>query len=171
MESIALGMGLPSRYFDRFCNAKENNLRLLHYPEVEAKILDHPEQTRAGVHTDYGTITLLFQDSVGGLQVKNAEGDFVQASPIEGTIVVNAGDLLMRWANDIIKSTLHRVVSPPYDPIQGKYPTRYSIAYFCNPNFDAVIECIDGTWSEENPKKYPPINSHDYLTQRLSATY
>lgn len=82
---------------------------------------------RAGEHTDYGSITLLFQDSRGGLQVKSPSGQFVDATPIEGTVVVNAGDLLARWSNDTIKSTLHRVVEPPTgagDP----YPARYSIA-------------------------------------------
>ena len=87
----------------------------------------NPDQVRAGEHTDYGSITLLFQDSRGGLQVKSPSGEFVDATPIEGTVVVNAGDLLARWSNDTIRSTLHRVVEPPTgagDP----YPARYSIA-------------------------------------------
>ena len=76
---------------------------------------------------DYGSITLLFQDSRGGLQVKSPQGTFVNATPVEGTIVVNAGDLLARWSNDAIKSTLHRVVEPPID--EESHPARYSIAY------------------------------------------
>ena len=68
---------------------------------------------RAGAHTDYGSITLLFQDMAGGLQVLSPKGTFVNATPIEDTIVVNAADLLTRWSNDTIKSTKHRVVEPP----------------------------------------------------------
>lgn len=87
----------------------------------------NPGQVRAGEHSDYGSITLLFQDQRGGLQVKSPNGQFVDATPIEDTCVVNAGDLLARWSNDTIKSTIHRVVEPP----QGEgdtHPPRYSIA-------------------------------------------
>jgi isopenicillin N synthase-like dioxygenase len=171
MNAIGIGLGLKSGFFDKFIDAKENNLRLLHYPKVESKVLENPNQSRIGAHTDYGTVTLLFQDSVGGLQVKNTNGVFVPAPPIPGTIVVNAGDLLARWSNDKIKSTEHRVVSPPYSPVEGFYPARYSIAYFCNPNFDATIECLQGTFDESVPCKYDPINSHEYLTMRLKETY
>ena len=166
-----MGLGLESNFFTPYCDAKDNTLRLLYYPPVQKQLLDQPSQRRIGEHTDYGTITLLFQDSVGGLQVKNHEGNYVQATPIEGTIVVNAADLLARWSNDLIKSTEHRVVSPPYDPLSDSYPARYSIAYFCHPNFAATIACLDGTWDDQKPKKYPPINSLEYLVQRLSATY
>jgi isopenicillin N synthase-like dioxygenase len=171
MDSIGLGLGLSQGFFTKFCDSKEHNLRLLHYPEVEKNVLDRPNQTRAGAHSDYGTITLLFQDQIGGLQVKNPIGEFVNAPPIENAIVINAGDLLARWSNDMIASTEHRVVSPPYCPKNQKYPERYSVAYFCNPNFNATIECLDGTWDKDHPKKYPAINSYEYLVQRLSATY
>jgi isopenicillin N synthase-like dioxygenase len=129
-------------------------------------------QVRAGEHTDYGSITLLFQDDRGGLQVKSPNGTFVDATPIPGTVVVNAGDLLARWSNDTIKSTLHRVVEPPAPEEGDVHPARYSIAYFCNPNFSSYIKAIDGTFgAEKGEKKYPGINSGDYLVQRLAATY
>jgi isopenicillin N synthase-like dioxygenase len=81
--------------------------------------------------TNAGSITLLFQDMAGGLQVLSPNGNFVDATPIEDTIVVNAADLLARWSNDTIKSTKHRVVEPPTKA--EVHPARYSIAYFCNP--------------------------------------
>jgi len=166
-------MGLPSSYFDEYTDGGDNTLRLLHYPEVEKEIfLRNKLQVRAGEHTDYGSITLLFQDMRGGLQVKSPDGKFVDATPIEGTVVVNAGDLLARWSNDTIKSTLHRVVEPPAPPEGNVYPARYSLAYFCNPNFECQIEAIEGTYGgEKGEKKYPGINSGDYLVQRLAATY
>lgn len=120
-----------------------------------------------------GSLTLLFQDDRGGLQVLSPKGTFVDATPIPDTIVVNAGDLLERWANDTIKSTKHRVVEPPPKPGQeglDKYPARYSVAYFCNPDFDKVIEAIPGTY-EERKQKYPSVLSGDYLAKRLSETY
>lgn len=119
-------------------------------------------------------MTLLFQDDRGGLQVLSPNDTFVDATPIPGTIVVNAGDLLARWSNDLIKSTKHRVVEPP--PKQGQdggptHPARYSIAYFCNPNFDKWIDAIPGTVKEGEEKKYSGVNSGEYLIQRLTATY
>jgi isopenicillin N synthase-like dioxygenase len=87
---------------------------------------------------------------------------------------VNAADLLQRWSNDVIRSTEHRVVSPPTPPADDNYPARYSIAYFCNPNWGATIECLEGCYGNAAggmEKKYPPINTHEYLVSRLKATY
>jgi isopenicillin N synthase-like dioxygenase len=173
MRAIAVGMGLPESYFDSFTDVGDNTLRLLHYPPAAKEVFKRNKmQVRAGEHTDYGSITLLFQDDRGGLQVKSPNGTFVDATPIPGTVVVNAGDLLARWSNDTIKSTLHRVVEPPAPEEGDVHPARYSIAYFCNPNFSSYIKAIDGTFgAEKGEKKYPGINSGDYLVQRLAATY
>lgn len=158
MRAIAVGLGIDETWFDGFCDKGDNTLRLLHYPEVSAEVFRrNAMQVRAGAHTDYGSITLLFQDQAGGLQVRSPKGTFVDATPIEGTIVVNAGDLLARWSNDSIKSTKHRVVEPPKPAESDVHPARYSIAYFCNPNFDRWIEGIPGT-GEAGGKKYEGIN-------------
>ncbi|KAI9709494.1 MAG: hypothetical protein M1820_003254 [Bogoriella megaspora] len=173
MRALALGLGLEEHYFDEYCDGGDNTLRLLHYPEVRKDVFKaNANQVRAGVHSDYGSITLLFQDNRGGLQVQSPEGTFVDATPIPGTIVVNAADLLMRWSNDLIKSTKHRVVEPPA-PQEGEvHPARYSVAYFCNPNFEKVIDVIPGTWGNgKGQKKYEGIESGKYLEQRLEATY
>jgi len=116
---------------------------------------------------------LLFQDERGGLQVRSPKGTFVNATPIADTIVVNAGDLLARWSNDTIKSTLHRVVEPPAQPEDAHtdaYPPRYSIAYFCNPNYDRLIQTLPGTYGVEGGK-YKDVMSGEYITRRLTATY
>ncbi|KAI1826224.1 thymine dioxygenase [Xylaria intraflava] len=171
MRAIAVGLGIDENWFDGYTDVGDNTLRLLHYPEVKKGVFTiNPGQVRAGAHSDYGSITLLFQDSRGGLQVKSPTGAFVDATPIENTCVVNAGDLLARWSNDSIKSTIHRVVEPPSGD-GDVYPARYSIAYFCNPNHKSHIEAIPGTYESEKDRKYPGINSGDYLVQRLAATY
>ncbi|KAH8781329.1 hypothetical protein F5883DRAFT_539927 [Diaporthe sp. PMI_573] len=170
MRAIAVGMGLSEDHFDDFVDVGDNTLRLLHYPAVKSEVFKvNPGQVRAGAHSDYGSITLLFQDGAGGLQVQSPNGQFVDATPIEETCVVNAGDLLARWSNDTIKSTIHRVVEPPRKT--DEHPARYSIAYFCNPNFKSHIEAIPGTFAAETDKKYAGINSGQYLVQRLTATY
>ncbi|KAK3332497.1 hypothetical protein B0T19DRAFT_439331 [Cercophora scortea] len=171
MRAIAVGMKLEPGHFDSYVDVGDNTLRLLHYPSVKKEVFKiNPGQVRAGEHTDYGSITLLFQDSRGGLQVKSPSGEFVDATPIEGTCVVNAGDLLARWSNDTIKSTIHRVVEPPQ--AEGDvHPPRYSIAYFCNPNSKSYIEVLPGTYASEAEKKYEGVNSGQYLVQRLAVTY
>ena len=114
--------------------------------------------------------------------MKGPGGGWEEVTPIEGACVVNAGDLLQRWSNDFVKSTVHRVVEPPLkettkiaDTDKGEdaeYPARYSIAYFCNPDYDKWIEALPGTWGgEKGEKRYEGINSGEYLVQRLSATY
>ncbi|KAK4123640.1 oxygenase [Parathielavia appendiculata] len=172
MRAIAAGMGLPDEmYFDQFVCDEDNTLRLLHYPAVRKELFKvNPGQVRAGEHSDYGSITFLFQDGAGGLQVQSPEGTFVDATPIEGTCVVNAGDLLARWSNDTIRSTVHRVVEPPRregDDGKEEYPARYSIAYFCNPNFKDFIEVIPGTYATEADKNY---TEHSVTHPRARST-
>ena len=89
-------------------------------------------------------------------------GHFAHAPPVRGAVAVNAGDMLARWSNDVIRSTEHRVVSPPATSAvggggEGTYPARYSVAFFCNPNWDAVIGCLDGCHSPERPPLYAPV--------------
>ncbi|KAF8076621.1 hypothetical protein FPV67DRAFT_1405984 [Lyophyllum atratum] len=177
MRSIALGLDLEESFFDSKVNEQCHNLRLLSYPPVKTSLLQGDGQARAGAHSDrkpadYGTLTLLFQDSVGGLEVKNPHtGDFVPATPIPGTIVVNVGDLLARWSNDVLRSTLHRVVAPPAKQISGTEamtPARQSIAFFCNPNFSAEVACLPNCGKDA---KYPPVNTGDYIVGRLAVTY
>jgi isopenicillin N synthase-like dioxygenase len=181
MRAIGMGMGLDESFFDEYTDKGDNNLRLLHYPPVPKKIFkNNPGQVRAGEHSDYGSITLLMQDGVGGLEVQSPKGTWVRATPIQDTIVVNAGDLLSRWSNDLIRSTRHRVIQPPPRPEEMEdkddedavFPERYSIAYFCNPNFDRWIEVLPGTWeNDERGKRYEGIYSGEYLVRRLAATY
>nr|OQO27050.1 hypothetical protein B0A51_07391 [Rachicladosporium sp. CCFEE 5018] len=172
MRAIAVGLGLEERWFDGYCDQGDNTLRLLHYPEVSTEVFrKNGLQVRAGAHTDYGksrSITLLFQDMAGGLQVESPNGTFVDATPIEDTVVVNAGDLLARWSNDNVKSTKHRVVEPRKAALSEKHPPRYSIAFFCNPNFDRFIEAIPGTYDEVNVRKYEGVNRN--LLPRSATT-
>ncbi|KAF5393152.1 hypothetical protein D9757_001328 [Collybiopsis confluens] len=168
MRSIALGLDLSEEFFDRKVDQQCHNLRLLSYPSIRRSILDGEGQARA----DYGTLTLLFQDSVGGLEVMNPHtGDFVPATPIPGTIVINVGDLLARWSNDLLRSTLHRVVAPPAKMIssaESMTPARQSIAFFSNPNFDTEIACLPNCGDKP---KHSPINTEEYIVGRLAATY
>ncbi|KAL3477004.1 hypothetical protein BJX99DRAFT_133991 [Aspergillus californicus] len=172
VRAIAIGIGIDEDYFNSHMSFGDHKLRLLHYPEVRPEVFQsNAGQVRAGPHTDYGAITLLFQDNRGGLQVKTPQGKFVDAPAIENTVIVNAGDLLARWSNDKIKSTVHRVVEPSIRGEGNIHPARYSIAFFANPRKESFIEAIPGTFATEADKKYQGISSGDYYVERLNATY
>lgn len=173
LRAIALGMGLEEEYFISFHNEANNQLRLLHYPPAKEDELKTGDRDRIAAHSDFGTMTLLMQDEVGGLEVEdpNHPGVFHPAPYIPGTIVINIGDFLMRWSNDILRSTLHRVRAPPVSTGTGYTKERYSIPYFVTANRNTVIDCLPGCWSENNPKKYTPICAREYIEMRLNATY
>jgi isopenicillin N synthase-like dioxygenase len=157
--ALALDLGLPASFFADKFDRPMATLRLLHYPPRNSRPSDLPG---AGEHTDYGSLTILLTDDVGGLEVRHRDGTWIEAPPIPGAFICNIGDCLMRWSNDTYVSTPHRVTNPP-----GR--DRYSIAYFLDPNPDALIACLPGC--EGEAAKYAPVLASDYLTQRLVATY
>jgi len=163
LRALALGLKLPEDYFMAYHKAPDNQLRLLHYPSVPIDALEKDEIVRIGAHSDFGSITLLLQDDAGGLEIEdpNQPGEFNAAPPVEGALIINAGDFLMRWSNDTIRSTIHRVRAPPKHTIKGGMtPERYSIPYFCSADMSTVVDCLPGTWSEERPKQYEPISGN-----------
>ena len=111
------------------------------------------------------------------------DGEWLFVPPVEGAIVVNVGDLLMRWSNDVLRSTPHCVMDDPRTPMAPEeggasghdaeasvqLPPRYSMAYFCNPSRDTIVECLPTCASAERPPAYPPIRAADYLDQRVAA--
>ncbi len=161
-SAIAVDLGLPPSYFEDKLDQPMATLRLLHYPPQPQTAA--AGQIGAGEHTDYGDITLLLTDEVGGLEVKRRNGGWIAAPHIPGAFVCNIGDCLMRWTNDVYVSTPHRVVNRG-----GK--ERYSVAFFLDPNPDAEIACLPTCVSADRPARYPPVSGADYLRQRLDSTY
>jgi isopenicillin N synthase-like dioxygenase len=165
LQAFALALQLPEDFFANNHNEQNHTLRLLHYPPIQQP--PQAGQVRAGEHSDYGSITLLFQDEVGGLEVQTASGDWIAAPAIPGTVVVNTGDLIQRWTNHVFCSTKHRVMIPNDDRVKQ---SRYSIAFFCHPNDDTEIACLESC-CREYPPLYLPILAGEYLLSRLQATY
>ncbi|MBH55230.1 MAG: 2OG-Fe(II) oxygenase [Opitutaceae bacterium] len=163
MGAFEIALDLEPGYFDTRHTGLTQTLRLLHYPPVENV---SEGQLGAGAHTDYGTLTVLFQDERGGLQVQNLKDEWIDAPPIPGTVVINTGDLIARWSNDFFKSTPHRVVPRPAAMIHG----RQSIAFFSDPDPDVIIETFPSCVTEENPAKYGPITAGEHIQQRILAT-
>ncbi|MEO0540865.1 MAG: 2-oxoglutarate and iron-dependent oxygenase domain-containing protein [Cyanobacteria bacterium P01_A01_bin.105] len=162
LQAFAIALSLPPHYFDDK-HGDNYFLRLLHYPPIDQPLA--VGQLRAGAHTDYGTMTLLWQDAVGGLEVQTRSGLWVAAPPIPDTVVVNVGDALQRWTNDRLRSTLHRVT-----PGQGAQQHRYAVALFCDPNPEVVLSCLPGC-AADYPPRYAPIRTQDHLNNKLNATY
>ena len=136
-----------------------NTTRIIHYPPYEGELEER--QMRIGEHSDYGTITLLWQiNDVPGLQVQDLKGEWHPVPYAEDGVVVNIGDLLQRWTNDYFKSTKHRVVNSHI------HLPRYSMPHFVDPTPGTIIENLMNT-----PSKYEPIESLEYLNWRLSQSY
>lgn len=166
LQAFALALNLPPSFLvDRHHN-QEHTLRLLHYPPLQQP--PKPGQIRAGEHSDYGSITLLFQDQMGGLEVQTTQGDWIAAPAIPDTVLVNTGNIMQRWSNDVFRSTRHRVAVPSCD---RAHLSRYAIAFFCQPDHNAEISCIPECQGPEHSAKYPPILAGDYLVSLLQATY
>jgi isopenicillin N synthase-like dioxygenase len=159
-RAIALDLGLHAGFFEDKLDRSMATLRLLHYPAAKP---DAPDQIGAGEHTDYGNITLLATDNIGGLEVKTRGGDWIAAPVMPGAFVVNIGDCLMRWTNDIYVSTPHRVINR-----SGR--ERYSIAFFLDANPDARVAAIPSCVPAGESPHYPPISAADYLKMRLDAS-
>lgn len=164
-RAFAIALQMPENFIADKHQAHNYTLRLLHYPPLAES--PKPGQIRAGAHSDYGTLTLLFQDEVGGLEVQTATGEWISAPSIPDAILINTGDLTQRWSNDVFRSTKHRVALPQGDVGRD----RYSIAFFCQPDAEAEIVCLPSCQSPDNPPRYPPVTSGEYLLSRLQATY
>ena len=164
LEAMALALKEPKDFFTTCFEGQTSVLRLLHYPPRTSESSAAPDQA-AGAHTDYGCITLLAQDDVGGLEVQANDGQWISAPPVENTFVVNIGDLMQRWTNDQYKSTAHRVKSPP------PYVHRYAIPFFVEPRFDTQVDCIKSCVPEGQIKKYEAVESGAWIKSRFDATY
>ncbi|KAH7920282.1 flavonol synthase/flavanone 3-hydroxylase [Leucogyrophana mollusca] len=176
LPALALGIpGVPKGFFDQYHEQADNQVRLLHYPAAPAEVFLSGERCRINAHTDFDTCTVLFQDDCGGLEVESPDepGKFIPVPPIPGTVVFNIGDFLMRWSNDILKSTLHRVRAPPQKEgdTGGMTKERFSIPYFMGSDQDKVVDCLPGCFGPDRPKRYEPVNTGQYMNMRLNAAY
>jgi isopenicillin N synthase-like dioxygenase len=159
-RAFARDLGLKADFFEGKFDRPMATLRFLHYP---APPRGSDPETGAGEHTDYGNLTLLATDDVGGLEVRTRGGEWIAAPVVPNAFIVNIGDCLMRWTNDVYVSTPHRVVN-------RSAKERYSIAFFYDPNPDAIVETIPSCMREGELPRYQPILAADYLTMRLDAS-
>ena len=165
MRVFALALDMPETFFADKIDRHITAMRLNHYAEASRPPL--PGQLRAGAHTDYGSLTILLAtDAAGGLQVRGGDGTWCDVAPVPGTFIVNLGDLMAQWTNDRWVSTLHRVGNPPADRRAGS--RRASIAFFHQPNHDALIECLPTCRQPDDPPRYAPTTSGAHLLAKTA---
>ena len=161
LRGFALGAGLDPEHFIRLRDRPVSRGSLQYYPPQP----DGAEEDQFGVapHTDFGVLTVLCQDEVGGLQIRRHTGEWIAMPPIPGTLVVNIGDLLQRWSNRRYRSTVHRVINT-----SGRERLSLVLAY--DPNFETLVDprafCAAGeTPSDES------ITCGDYLLWRFEKAF
>ena len=159
---FATGLGLPGDYFRPMTDKPASIMNVNYYPDTEP---GNPEQASGvGAHCDYEAFAMLWQDSVGGLQIESPLGGWEDVEPVECALVINIGDLMQHWTNDRFRATRHRVVNK-----SGR--ERVSFACFGNTSYHAIIECIAACCDAENPAKYAPVTAGDYLMDAVKRTY
>ena len=162
-QGLALSLGLERDFFMAFTDKSQSAMRILHYPPQALKP-DEDFGDGIGAHIDYGFLTILAQDEVGGLEVKNKAGEWISAPYIPGTLIINIGHMMQRWTNDFYKATMHRVKS-------RKNKERFSFPFFYEPNFDTVVTPLEKFCSREYPSQYQPFHFGNYLIGKYSSSY
>lgn len=163
LPGFAAALGMPHNFFQELYQPRPIALmRLIRYPRRSSA--PAPGQLAAAAHTDYGMMTILAQDSTGGLELKPRGQDWFPAPCIPGSFIINLGDLLAQWTNDRFMSMPHRVV-------QNADKDRLSIALFYHPHFDAVADCLPTCRSPDNPAKYPSVTFGKYILGKYDKIF
>jgi polar amino acid transport system ATP-binding protein len=173
VEGLALSLGQPGSYFaDRGTAEPLVLLRIFNYPSRPAPA-EKDVRFGVGEHTDYGLLTILWQDDVGGLQIKTREG-WTSATPIPGTFVCNIGDMLDRMTGGLYRSTPHRVA------LNTSGRDRLSIPFFFDPGFESRVGPIAGLPppEEDQASRWDGQSVHafagtygDYLLAKVSKVF
>ena len=163
VRGLALSLAMPESFFDDYLQDAAATLRLLHYPPQPGNPL--PGEKGCGEHTDFGGITLLLQDAMGGLQVRDMQTQrWIDAPPVPSTYVVNIGDLFARWTNGRYVSTLHRVIN-----VSGR--ERYSVPFFFTGNPLHRVECISTCLADGAAPLYPTVTVEEHQIECYRRTY
>ncbi|PKU21528.1 isopenicillin N synthase family dioxygenase [Telmatospirillum siberiense] len=163
MAIFASVAGLPEDHFEPILVDPMATLRLIHYPPQPGAVVDN--QIGCGTHTDWGAVTLLLQDETGGLEVRDKNGEWLYANPLPGAYVVNIGDMMPVWTNGAYHSNAHRVRNA--DP--GRH--RYSVPLFIDPDYDALVSCLDAFLPAGETPKIPARTVGEHIDLMYAISY
>ena len=161
LRALALYLEIDENYFDNYIKNGNSILRPIHYPPITE---DPKDAVRAAAHGDINLITLLMGAHGKGLQVQNADGDWIDAIANEDELMINIGDMLSRLTNNVFKSTVHRVINPDKSLLKK---SRYSIPFFMHPVSEMKLNVLDSCICDEFPKSYEDITAGEFLEERL----
>ena len=161
LRALALYLNIEEDYFDKYIKNGNSILRPIHYPPI---LEDPKEAVRASAHGDINLITLLMGAHGKGLQVQHSNGEWVDAVASEDELMINIGDMLSRHTNNLLKSTVHRVVNPDRELLKK---SRYSIPFFMHPISEMKLNVLESCISDESPKSFDDITAGDFLNERL----
>ena len=160
LRALAEYFDMPRDTFASMMTVGNSILRVIHYPPVRP---DQAPAVRAAAHEDINLITLLCEATDSGLEILTRQGEWMAVETGPGQIVVDAGDMLSRFTNEVVPAATHRVVNPAENAARD----RYSMPFFVHP-YSACDLTIDERFvSADNPPKYPPITAGQFLEQRL----
>ena len=161
LRALALYLNIEENYFDQYIKNGNSILRPIHYPPI----LDDPkEAVRASAHGDINLITLLMGAHGKGLQVQHSNGEWIDAMAGKDELMINIGDMLSRHTNNLLKSTVHRVVNPDRELLKK---SRYSIPFFMHPVSEMKLNVLESCINDDNPKSFNDITAGDFLNERL----
>ena len=161
LRALALYLNIEENYFDQYIKNGNSILRPIHYPPI----LDDPkEAVRAAAHGDINLITLLMGAHGKGLQVQHSNGEWIDAMASKDELMINIGDMLSRHTNNLLKSTVHRVVNPDRELLKK---SRYSIPFFMHPVSEMKLNVLESCICEEYPKSFDDITAGEFLNERL----
>ena len=161
LRALALYLKIEEKYFDKYIENGNSILRPIHYPPITD---DPKEAVRAAAHGDINLITLLMGAHGKGLQVKSADGQWIDAVASEEELMINIGDMLSRHTNNVLKSTVHRVVNPDKELLKK---SRYSIPFFMHPVSEMKLNVLGSCICDEFPKSFDDITAGEFLEERL----
>lgn len=160
-RGFALALDLPEDWFDDKIDKPMGQLRVIQYPPQPEPI--DPHHIGVSPHTDYECFTVLAA-SAPGLQIRNRAGDWIDAPPVPGAFVINIGDIMERWTNDIFTSTVHRVIN-------RTGAKRFALPFFFGANHDTVVTCLPSCHSADRPPRYPPTTAGEWTVGNITAAY
>ncbi|XP_076344008.1 putative iron/ascorbate oxidoreductase DDB_G0283291 [Tachypleus tridentatus] len=164
LKILAIALDVDEEFFLKrhtYQEDKNGSFRMLYYPPV-GDIKD-PNVARFGEHTDFGTLSFVFQDDSGGMELKTKSGEWIQATPIKGTVILFVNDLLSIWSNGLYPAIFHRLLIPNDEAERQR--ERSSFVYFLVPDKNVTVEPLHSTIPTI------PLNSSKYITEKYLATF
>lgn len=177
LSILETALKVPPSTLTSRCSRNHNELRLNHYPTTTIEEIRNGHVRRNGAHTDYGVLTLLFQDQNGGLEFQDRSAPEVKFIPVTADnpyeLIVNVADTLQRWTNGMVPAGLHQVTIPGGRRTEagGKLQERFSIAYFMKSNREESVGSLPEFVNEKRPAEYEHMSAIDYHKRRHALLY